>query len=355
MTQAGPADWKGPPGPHGRGKDPRSGTTSTCPSRRTTSRSSTPISGEPWPAESDYIRRIAAILRSFSKYQYNLGYKEDTSIEAIVQFLTLGKEGDCTEFSNSAAILGRLAGIPSRVVTGYLAAAELQTPAHVRGLMMLRQSLKVLQEFPLEELFLVTTAHHHSWTQFWLPRYGWTDFETTSYSIPPVGLGDPNNRDVVIPLMQEDPTIAPVPSFPWRKLPRWLAFLATSALFTLYVFRYTREINLRLRARIPDEEGAQSLYRLLLLRLAVDGRPVKPPSRTSREFAALFPEEPALATFAEIYTELRYREAFEPGEREALHGKLAAEFRRLGKSFKRPGFLAALRRAFSLRGLGYRW
>ncbi len=305
--------------------------------------------------ETGYFERIAAILKSFSSFQYNLGFKEDASIPALVQFLTLTKEGDCTEFSNSSAILARMAGIPSRVVTGYLAASGLQTPAHVRGLMMLRQALKVLQDFPLEELFLVTTAHRHSWVEFWLPRFGWIDFETTSFAIPPVGSGDPNNRDVVIPLIQDETTLAPVPSFPWRKVPRWAAFIATSILFSLYVFRYTREINLALRARIPDEEGAGALYRLLLLRLAADGRPVKPPSRTSREYAAFFPGEPLLEAFAATYTELRYRERFSEGEREALHEKLRAEYSGALKRLRKPGLLAALRRAFTLRGIGYRW
>ncbi|MDR1933624.1 MAG: transglutaminase domain-containing protein, partial [Spirochaetales bacterium] len=65
--------------------------------------------------------RILAILKSFEAFQYNAGYTDDTSIPALVDFLTYTKEGDCTEFSNTAAILGRLAGIPSRVVTGFLA------------------------------------------------------------------------------------------------------------------------------------------------------------------------------------------------------------------------------------------
>jgi len=151
-----------------------------------------------------YFQRILAILKGFSTFQYSLGYTEDTSIEALVDFLSVSREGDCTEFSNAAALLARMAGIPSRVVTGYLASSELQTPAHIRGLSLLRQALPPLQAFPLEELFLVTTAHRHSWAQFWIPDYGWIDFETTAFAIPPMGMGDPNNRDVVIPLIQEE-------------------------------------------------------------------------------------------------------------------------------------------------------
>jgi len=87
---------------------------------------------------------------------------------------------------------------------------------------MLRNAIALLRDFPLEELFLVTTAHRHSWVQYYIPDYGWIDFETTSSAIPPVGMGDPNARDVVIPLLGEEPSLTPIAVFPWRKV--WRQF-----------------------------------------------------------------------------------------------------------------------------------
>jgi transglutaminase-like putative cysteine protease len=107
---------------------------------------------------------------------------------------------------------------------------------------MLRQALPPLQAFPLEELFLVTTAHRHSWAQFWLPRYGWVDFATTSFAIPPLGFGDPNNRDVVIPLIREDSPLVPIPIFPWKTLLRFICILGVLCIAALYGFRYGREL-----------------------------------------------------------------------------------------------------------------
>jgi hypothetical protein len=301
-----------------------------------------------------YFDRILAILKSFSDFQYNAGYSEDnTSIPALVDFLTYTKEGDCTEFSNVSAILGRLAGIPSRVVTGFLASGELQTPAHVRGLVVLRNQIKLLQDFPLEELYLVTTAHRHSWTQFWLPDYGWIDFEATSFAIPPMGLGDANNRDVVIPIFEKEPELMPIRAFPWKLVLRGLGIFLSGALFCAYALRYGRELFLWRRSLRNGVKGIRAVYAFLLMRLAAEGRPVKLPAQTSKEYAEIFPEEPLFAPFAALYTELRYREIPDPGEQRERHKALREEAAKILKGLRRPGLRGVLFRLFSLRGLVY--
>jgi transglutaminase-like putative cysteine protease len=297
--------------------------------------------------------RILAILKSFSAFQYNVGYTEDASIPALVDFLTYTKEGDCTEFSNAAAVLGRLAGVPSRVVTGFLAAEDLQTSAHLRGLAVLRNQIKLLQEFPPEELFLVTTAHRHSWTQFWLSGYGWVDFEATSFAIPPIGMGDANNRDVVIPIFEKEPEITPLRNFPWRPVLRALGILICAALVSAYALRYGREFLLLHRARRCDEKGVIAVYKLLLMRLAAEGAPIKLPSQTSREYAGLFPDEPAFTPFAALYTQLRYRDFSDKTELVQVHEALRGEYRKILAGRRRNGPRGALRRIFSLRGLLY--
>ncbi|WP_461252460.1 transglutaminase domain-containing protein, partial [Treponema sp. R8-4-B8] len=99
-----------------------------------------PVKGE---GGNELLENIIALLVSFSKYQYNLNPDDDHSIASLKDFITDSNEGDCVEFSNTLALLGRLAGIPSRVVTGYLVAENLQTDAHLRGLALLRDKLPV--------------------------------------------------------------------------------------------------------------------------------------------------------------------------------------------------------------------
>jgi transglutaminase-like putative cysteine protease len=314
------------------------------------------------PARNSYMETILAILMSFSDYQYNLNTNTHISVSGMVHFLQHAKEGDCVEFSNTAALLARLAGIPSRVATGYLAARGLQTQAHRRGLAALRSRIPVLGEFPPNDLYLVTDAHGHAWPQFYVPGYGWLDFEATMFAIPPLGLGDGNMRDVVIPLIDTNQVFAPVRAFPWRAVLRALAAVAFMALKTAYTLRYGREAVLYLRARRGGRAGARALYLLLLARLAADGKPLKPASKTAVEYAQLFPvpaedtaagEGGLFAQFARRYSELRWRHFDNAAEADARFAQLQQTYRALLAAHRRTGLVAAFRRALSLRGLAY--
>ncbi len=301
-------------------------------------------------SDDSYHERIEGILRSFETFQYHAGYSNNVSVRHMVNFLSNTQEGDCVEFSHSTAILARMAGIPSRVVTGYLAAAELQTPSHRRGLQLLIEDLPPLQEFDPNSLYLVTTAHRHAWVQLYLPEHGWVDFETTSYSIPPVGLGDPNQRDVIIPLLRDASRTVPGPVIQPQVVLRFLAAVIVLGLVGLLVYRYLLELYLLLQARGSSDRAARALFRLVLLRYASDGYTGKARSATALEYAA---EHPELAPFAEIYTELRYRTSFQEGERERRMTQLRNEATKALAHARRPGPTAAIRRLVSLRGLAY--
>jgi hypothetical protein len=307
----------------------------------------------------EYLEKIIALLVSFSKYQYNLNPDDDHSIDSLKYFISESKEGDCVEFSNTLALLGRLAGIPSRVVTGYLASEGLQTPAHIRGLAFLRNKLPILQQFPFENLFMVTNLHAHSWTQFFIPGYGWLDFESTVFTMPPQGMGDFNNWDVIIPLFDEQKTFSQVKKFPWQAVGRTVITLAIFALVLAYSLRYGRELVLFINSR---REGAdirgrtRSLYLLLLARLAADGQPIKPASKTAYEYSQLFrgkDDSSCFRQFAEIYSELRWRQFDNPAETEERFQALKNEYREILKSTRRPGLHRGFIRLTSLRGLAY--
>ena len=304
----------------------------------------------------EYLETIIALLVSFSRYQYNLNPDDDYSIDALKHFLFDSAEGDCVEFSNSLALLGRLAGIPSRVVTGYLASESAQTPVHLRGIASLRARIPVLQQFPFESLFMVTNTDSHSWTQFYIPDYGWLDFEATSFAIPPVGMGDVNNWDVVIPLIDKERVFSKMKKFPWRAVLRTAGVMALFALACAYMLRYGREAALYFGARRGTRDGARALYLLLLSRLAADGKPIKPASKTALEYSDLFGgagESPHFREFAAVYTELRWREFNDPAESASRFLLLKQAYRNILKTTRRRGILKALIRVFSLRGLAY--
>jgi hypothetical protein len=304
----------------------------------------------------DYLEKILAILTGFSEYQYNLSYSDDYSIAALKEFLLESTEGDCVEFSNSLALLGRLAGIPSRVVTGYLAAESLQTIAHLRGIAALRESIPVLREFPFENLYMVTNLHSHSWTQFYIPDYGWLDFEATAFSLPPTGMGDFNTWDVVIPIIDEERVFSAVRKFPWQAVLKAFGIMALLALVCAYILRYGREAFLYFGARQGGRSGARYLYLLLLARFAADGKPIKPASKTALEYSELFPnikENIHLKTFASLYTELRWREFGDKAEMEKRFVLLRQEYRNILKTTQSYGINRWFVRLISLRGLAY--
>jgi transglutaminase-like putative cysteine protease len=297
-----------------------------------------------------YYQKIARILQGFSGFQYELGFTEDVSIKHIARFLGEDRIGDCTEFSNSTAILARLAGIPSRVVTGYLASRGLQKEVHRRGLANLRQALEPLQKFPMDELYLVTTAHHHSWVQLYMPGFGWVDFETTSYAQPPLGGDSLASKQLVIPIIQlsaEDPSRF---RFPWLLLLRALALVAGSLVLAAYAVRYLMEFLLARRSKIQDGRGLDALYRLLLIRLAAEGRTIKVPSKTVNEYAQ---DYPYISSFARQYTLLRFKERYAPGEKEAAWESIRLDHSQALNLARRPGFSGTIKRALSLRGLYY--
>jgi hypothetical protein len=297
-----------------------------------------------------YYVKLWALLNGFSIYQYEIGFEEHKDVEFIADFLSRTKTGDCTEFSNALAILARMVGIPSRVVTGYLASHDLQQMTHKRGIAILREKIDILKEFPIEDLILVTTMHAHSWTQVYIPEYGWIDIETTSTAIPPpMGFGFGNN-DVVIPIYEKDHYQSDRFVFPWMML-TGIVVLALVLLITgLYTFRYLREAYLFYRSRKNDEAGLRALYELLLMKLAACGFTVKPRSKTALEYAKEYPQ---LTDFARLYTELHYNLGLTPEAKARFWKYLRESYQKIITESTKPGFIPGVRRIFSLQGLKY--
>lgn len=302
------------------------------------------------PADGGHFQTIDAILRSFADFQYKAGYDDNVSTSHMARFVAETRTGDCVEFSNTAAILGRMAGIPSRVVTGYLASRGLQTLSHVQGLWVLQQQIEELQEYSLHELYLVTTSHRHSWVQYYVPGYGWIDFEPTSHAIPPAAGDDPNELKVVIPML--DPRTDRMAGFvfPWREAGMTLVGLALLTLLALYLYRYGRESYLLVVARRRGYRGAAALYTALLMKLAAAGYDIKPRSQTAMEYAGRYGE---LQRFASDYTRLRYRERTPGDERGSMWRSLQQSYREVVRESRRHGVRGFVRRLVSLRGLHY--
>src|SRR5207253_743942 len=57
-------------------------------------------------------------------FTYNLQTKPGNGDDALVEFLTVGRQGYCEQFSAAMAVMLRTVGVPARVAVGFTAGVE---------------------------------------------------------------------------------------------------------------------------------------------------------------------------------------------------------------------------------------
>lgn len=81
---------------------------------------------------------------------------------AVDEFLFEQRAGYCEHFSSAFVVLMRAAGIPARVVTGYVGGYR----------------------NPIGDYWLVRNSDAHAWAEAWLPGRGWVRFDPTAAVAP---------------------------------------------------------------------------------------------------------------------------------------------------------------------------
>jgi transglutaminase-like putative cysteine protease len=110
----------------------------------------------------DRARAIEQYLIYDGGFTYNLDVSYRRADKAVEEFLGDGKEGFCTQFSTSMALILRDMNIPSRVVYGATSGEEVS-----RG------------------EYLVTGSNMHTWVEAYFPGVGWYPFNPTpGFSMP---------------------------------------------------------------------------------------------------------------------------------------------------------------------------
>jgi transglutaminase-like putative cysteine protease len=110
----------------------------------------------------DAARAIERYLIYDGGFVYNLDVSYRRADKAIEEFLGDDKEGFCTQFATSMALLLRESGVPSRVVYGSTAGQE---------------------DGPDE--YVVTGSNMHTWVEAYFPGVGWYPFDPTpGFSMP---------------------------------------------------------------------------------------------------------------------------------------------------------------------------
>jgi transglutaminase-like putative cysteine protease len=112
------------------------------------------------PDDAAYSRLVLDWFRD-NGLEYTLE-PEPTSVESVDSVLFDTRQGFCGHFASAYAMMMRAAGIPARVVTGYLGGEW--NP--VGGYLIVRQS------------------DAHAWTEIWLEGRGWTRVDPTTVVAP---------------------------------------------------------------------------------------------------------------------------------------------------------------------------
>lgn len=116
-------------------------------------------------AETPYEKALNIMRYLRAHYRYRLDVKDPPEgVDFAAWFLIGEKEGYCTYFATAMTVLCRIAGIPARYATGYIAAPDREGKA------------------------LVTGLDAHAWTEIYLNGYGWLPVDAT-----------PRNQDATDP------------------------------------------------------------------------------------------------------------------------------------------------------------
>lgn len=278
-------------------------------------------------AETPYEKALAIARYLRSHYTYTLTVKEPPEqVDFTAWFLLGEKEGYCTYFATAMTVLCRIAGVPARYVTGFLAVPDENGVA------------------------LVTGENAHAWTEVYLNGLGWLPLDATPRGdhpdededdgengtdpVPPspsptpsptpepspapeqtpTPSPDPEDRETPTPEPSPAPEQTPAPdpgeneppenhSFPWL----WLLL---PLLIVLVILRYLQTEPVRRAARHPAQAAEilmQGIFGLLTLRKLRRGKP-----ETLQSFAARADEAlrgtrlPPLQDLTERYSAMIY-------------------------------------------------
>jgi transglutaminase-like putative cysteine protease len=110
--------------------------------------------------DADYARLALDWFRD-NKLEYTFE-PEPTSLDSVDSVLFDTRRGFCGHFASAYANLMRAAGVPARVVTGYLGG----------------------EWNPFGSYFIVRQSDAHAWTEVWLEGRGWTRIDPTAVVEP---------------------------------------------------------------------------------------------------------------------------------------------------------------------------
>ena len=230
-------------------------------------------------ARSPYAIMVALRDHLALTYPYALDVPTaPAGVECVEHFLFDQKKGFCQQFATTLAVMGRVNGVPTRLVTGF-------APGDYN---------------PFTGLWEVKGKHAHAWIEAWVPSVGWVPFDATPASwLPDFGQVDQVPGSTMLTALAQ--YLGPLAR-------RWgwvLAALATVA--GAWGLRRRRAAKRR-----DAVSQATQAYRRLRRRLAQRGVPDRPGDAPrewlagAREVPDVAPAMPTLSAFVARYEAARF-------------------------------------------------
>ncbi|MBT5653709.1 MAG: DUF3488 domain-containing protein [Nitrospina sp.] len=101
--------------------------------------------------------RAQKILNHFADFKYTLEMENDPGKTALEHFLFQRKEGHCEYFASAMVVLLRSAGVPARLVNGFVGVEWNEWGNYL----------------------IIRQQHAHSWVEAYIPGKGWTVYDPT--------------------------------------------------------------------------------------------------------------------------------------------------------------------------------
>jgi transglutaminase-like putative cysteine protease len=234
--------------------------------------------------QEDLVQSVLTYLRR------GFAYTETPTAEALnlEGFLFDAKAGYCQQFSGAMALLLRMAGVPTRVVTGFTS-GSLDTKT---------------------KEYVVRDLDAHSWVEVWYRGIGWVTFDPTPASAPPrsqpneegaspasSASGGPPSLGGDLPSDPGRRALAPVEGTPWVRYGLFGLAGVAAAAGAFWLWRRRRR-----RAGAPQAAVAIAELERALRRT----RRHPGPGTTLHSLEERFARSPAAAGYVRAVRDLRY-------------------------------------------------
>lgn len=129
--------------------------------------------------DSDKMERLRDWLRNNGAYRLDVETPSETR-DFVEQFVLGSREGYCTYFATALAVMGRISGVPTRYVEGYL------LPYQTSG----------------RQTYTVTSDRAHAWVEAYLEGEGWVAYEPTPTFGNDIGgiIGQAVTKEQILPV-----------------------------------------------------------------------------------------------------------------------------------------------------------